>query len=77
MPGRSTLPATSRFRDVWFRYGSDAWTLRDVSFAVPSGSKTALVGETGSGKRRSATSRRASTTSTRGASRSAASTYAT
>jgi ATP-binding cassette subfamily B protein len=35
---------------VWFRYGSDAWTLRDVSFAVPAGSKTALVGETGSGK---------------------------
>ncbi|MGN6798417.1 MAG: ABC transporter ATP-binding protein [Gaiellaceae bacterium] len=38
------------FRDVWFRYGSDAWTLRDVSFTVPAGSKTALVGETGSGK---------------------------
>ena len=38
------------FRDVWFRYGAGAWTLRDVSFAVPAGSKTALVGETGSGK---------------------------
>jgi ATP-binding cassette subfamily B protein len=38
------------FRDVWFRYGSDAWTLRDVSFTVPAGTKTALVGETGSGK---------------------------
>jgi ATP-binding cassette subfamily B protein len=38
------------FDDVWFRYGADAWTLEDVSFAVPAGTKTALVGETGSGK---------------------------
>ncbi len=45
---------------VWFRYeaGSsgggapdeDAWTLQDVSFAVPAGTTTALVGETGAGK---------------------------
>jgi ATP-binding cassette subfamily B protein len=39
-----------RFDRVCFRYGDDAWTLRDVSFAVPAGTKTALVGETGSGK---------------------------
>jgi ATP-binding cassette, subfamily B, bacterial len=38
------------FDGVWFRYGDDAWTLQDVSFEVPPGSKTALVGETGSGK---------------------------
>jgi ATP-binding cassette subfamily B protein len=38
------------FDAVWFRYGEDAWTLQDVSFAVPAGTKTALVGETGSGK---------------------------
>jgi ATP-binding cassette, subfamily B, bacterial len=39
------------FRDVWFRYGDEAaWTLRDVSFVVPAGTTTALVGETGSGK---------------------------
>ncbi len=38
------------FDGVWFRYDSDAWTLQDVSFAVPAGTKTALVGETGSGK---------------------------
>jgi ATP-binding cassette, subfamily B, bacterial len=38
------------FEDVWFRYGDDAWTLQDVSFSVPAGTKTALVGETGSGK---------------------------
>jgi len=37
------------YDDVWFRY-ADEWTLRDVSFTVPAGTKTALVGETGSGK---------------------------
>jgi ATP-binding cassette subfamily B protein len=37
------------FDDVWFRYGDD-WTLQDVSFTVPAGTTTALVGETGSGK---------------------------
>jgi ATP-binding cassette subfamily B protein len=35
---------------VWFRYDEAAWTLEDVSFVVPAGTKTALVGETGSGK---------------------------
>ena len=39
---------------VWFRYDDAAWTLQDVSFTVPSGTKTALVGETGSGKTTSA-----------------------
>ena len=41
------------FEDVWFRYaedGSAGWTLEDVSFAVPAGTTTAVVGETGSGK---------------------------
>jgi ATP-binding cassette, subfamily B, bacterial len=38
------------FDDVSFRYGEGDWTLRDVSFVVPAGTKTALVGETGSGK---------------------------
>jgi ATP-binding cassette subfamily B protein len=37
------------FNDVWFRYG-DEWTIEDVSFVVPAGTTTALVGETGSGK---------------------------
>src|SRR5213593_2781994 len=37
------------FDRVWFRYGED-WTLQDVSFTVPAGTTTALVGETGSGK---------------------------
>jgi ATP-binding cassette, subfamily B, bacterial len=38
------------FDDVWFRYGEGSWTLEDVSFDVPAGTTTALVGETGSGK---------------------------
>ena len=38
------------FDDVWFGYEDGTWTLEDVSFVVPAGTKTALVGETGSGK---------------------------
>jgi ATP-binding cassette subfamily B protein len=45
------------FEEVWFRYADDdaagpdgGWTLRDVSFEVPAGTTTAVVGETGSGK---------------------------
>jgi ATP-binding cassette, subfamily B, bacterial len=45
------------FEEVWFRYAEDdavrsdgGWTLRDVSFEVPAGTTTAVVGETGSGK---------------------------
>ncbi|HZR93299.1 MAG TPA: ABC transporter ATP-binding protein [Gaiellaceae bacterium] len=38
------------FDQVWFGYSDDEWTLRDVSFTVPTGTTTALVGETGSGK---------------------------
>ena len=51
--GARTLTAAGdvRFDGVWFRYGPDAeWTLRDVSFDVPAGTRTALVGETGAGK---------------------------
>jgi ATP-binding cassette, subfamily B, bacterial len=38
------------FDHVWFRYSDDVWTLQDASFAVPAGTTTALVGETGAGK---------------------------
>ncbi|MBI5209005.1 MAG: ABC transporter ATP-binding protein [Elusimicrobia bacterium] len=39
------------FRGVSLRYAPDApWALREVSFAVPKGSRAALVGETGGGK---------------------------
>ncbi len=39
-----------KLEHVWFRYDEDTWTLADVSFDVPRGTKTAIVGETGSGK---------------------------
>jgi ATP-binding cassette subfamily B protein len=40
-----------RLDDVWFRYGSDApWTLAEIGAEIPAGTRTALVGETGSGK---------------------------
>jgi ATP-binding cassette subfamily B protein len=40
-----------RLEDVWFRYGSDSpWTLEEISAEIPAGTRTALVGETGSGK---------------------------
>jgi ATP-binding cassette subfamily B protein len=51
--GRRTLPSPRgnvAFDHVWFRYDDAAWTLQDVSFEVAPGTKTALVGETGSGK---------------------------
>jgi ATP-binding cassette, subfamily B, bacterial len=39
------------FEEVWFRYEPESpWTLQDVSFEVPAGTTTAVVGETGSGK---------------------------
>jgi ATP-binding cassette, subfamily B, bacterial len=50
-PVDATRGGDVRFESVWFRYAPDAeWTLRDVSFDVPAGTKTALVGETGAGK---------------------------
>jgi ATP-binding cassette subfamily B protein len=40
-----------RLSDVWFRYAPEAaWTLSDISAELPAGTRTALVGETGSGK---------------------------
>ena len=53
VPGTRTLERARgdvAFDRVWFRYGEEAWTLEDVAFTVPAGTKTALVGETGSGK---------------------------
>ncbi len=38
-------------RDVWFRYDEGApWTLQEVEAQMPAGTRTAIVGETGSGK---------------------------
>ena len=51
-PGARVLDAAGdvTFDHVWFRYGDGDWTLEDVTFSVPAGTKTALVGETGAGK---------------------------
>ena len=52
-PGTRSLSAPLgelRFEDVSFRYDEEAWTLRDISLEVPAGTRTAIVGETGSGK---------------------------
>jgi ATP-binding cassette subfamily B protein len=52
-PGDRTLPdprGDVGMEGVWFRYGEDAWTLADVDLDVPAGTRTAIVGETGSGK---------------------------
>jgi ATP-binding cassette subfamily B protein len=38
------------YSGVWFRYADNDWTLQDVSFTVPAGTTTAIVGETGAGK---------------------------
>ena len=38
-----------RLEGVWFRYGGE-WTLEDINLEVPAGTRTAIVGETGSGK---------------------------
>jgi ATP-binding cassette, subfamily B, bacterial len=38
-------------RDICFRYGEDVpWTLQGIDAEVPAGTRTAIVGETGSGK---------------------------
>jgi len=55
-PGTRELGAVAgevRFEDVWFRYGEEdaaEWTLRDIELEVAPGTRTAIVGETGSGK---------------------------
>ena len=51
--GTRSLPAPRgeiALENVWFRYDDSAWTLEEVSFEVAPGTKTAIVGETGSGK---------------------------
>jgi len=40
-----------RLENISFRYGDQApWTLEEISAEIPAGTRTALVGETGSGK---------------------------
>ena len=50
---RRPLPETQgnvAFEDVWFEYAEGVPVLKGVSFEAPSGSTTALVGSSGSGK---------------------------
>lgn len=39
-----------RFEHVWFAYKDEDWVLKDLSFSIPRGSLTAVVGSSGSGK---------------------------
>ena len=40
-----------RLESLWFRYSPEApWTLEEIGAEIPAGTRTALVGETGSGK---------------------------
>lgn len=40
-----------RLQDLWFRYDpAGPWTLQEIDAEMPAGTRTALVGETGSGK---------------------------
>jgi ATP-binding cassette, subfamily B, bacterial len=47
----SNVRGDVRLQDVWFRYAPEApWTLSEIDVEIPAGTRTALVGETGSGK---------------------------
>ena len=49
--GRDGVACDVRLEDVWFRYQPDGpWTLQEIDAEIPAGTRTALVGETGSGK---------------------------
>lgn len=39
-----------RFENLWFAYKDEDWIARDLSFSIPKGSVTAIVGASGSGK---------------------------
>jgi len=53
-PGALPDPGVGRgaivFENVWFRYGSGDWVIRDLSFEVAPGERVAFVGATGAGK---------------------------
>jgi len=51
--GRATKAVFEKeitFEHVWFAYKDEDWVLKDVSFSIPKGSLTAVVGSSGSGK---------------------------
>ncbi len=51
-PDTYHAPAAVAFHDVWFRYpdADDVWVHRGLSFALPAGGLTAIVGPSGTGK---------------------------
>jgi len=51
-PSWSADPTSVAFTDVWFRYrsGDGPWVHRGVSFELPAGGLTAIVGPSGTGK---------------------------
>jgi ATP-binding cassette subfamily B protein len=52
-PAWSTVPASVACREVWFRYGAgddSPWVHRGLSFELPAGGMTAVVGPSGTGK---------------------------
>jgi ABC-type multidrug transport system fused ATPase/permease subunit len=52
-PSSGVRPASVTFREVWFRYRSpdaSSWVHRDLSFELPPGGMTAIVGPSGVGK---------------------------
>lgn len=46
----ANFSAEISFENVWFAYKDEEWVLKDVSFTMPKGSLTAVVGPSGSGK---------------------------
>src|SRR4051794_7489066 len=53
VPGERTLGTVRgdvQLDDVWFRYGDGEWALHGIDIAIPAGTTTAIVGETGAGK---------------------------
>jgi len=48
--GLSEITGEIKFQDVSFEYNDNTLVLKNVSFAAPAGSTTALVGSSGSGK---------------------------
>ena len=46
----ATFSGEISFENVWFAYKDEEWVLKDVSFTMPKGSLTAVVGPSGSGK---------------------------
>jgi ATP-binding cassette subfamily B protein len=52
-PSWPAVPAPVACRDVWFRYGTgddSPWVHRGLSFELPAGGMTAIVGPSGTGK---------------------------